>query len=147
MINSKHINYEKNYKYRLSIEFIRYFSLLHPAKNNVEAKYFRLYMGWLILHPGYCWDGATGAVDTDNFMRASAVHDAGCQMTDNGLIPYKYRKLFDQELRKMCLEDGMTRTRAWWVYRAVRKYSTDINSRGDKRKIYISPKLKNNDNG
>ncbi len=140
MENSKHINYEKNYKYRLSTGFNRYFPSLTECF--IEYVYFSLVNGWLILRPGYCWDGASGAVDTDNFMRASAIHDAGCQMTDNDLIPYKYRILFDKELRVMCLEDGMTRPRAWWVYRAVRKYSTRFNPRGDKRKIYISPKLK-----
>ncbi len=141
MKNSQYIYYEKGYKYRLAKEsFYRYFPEL--VNFRIEEKYFSLIGGWLILHPGYAWDGATKAIDTENFMRSSAVHDCGCQMTDRRMIPYKYRVLFDEELIVICDEDEMHSWRQWWVFKMVRKYSKDINPRVDQRKIYTSPKPK-----
>ncbi len=70
----------------------------------------------------YAWDGASGifTIDTKTFMRGSLVHDAFYQLIREGCLNRKYRKYVDQLLKKICLEDGMNKFRAWYVYKAVR---------------------------
>jgi len=76
----------------------------------------------LIMKKGYAWDGPSGPTwDTSNFMRGSLVHDALYQLMREGHIPGSYRELADKELHRICREDGMSRIRAWYVYRAVRR--------------------------
>ena len=78
----------------------------------------------LNIHAHYAWDGPSGPTfDTKTFMRGSLFHDALCQLIGEGLLDKKYRKYADQLLRKICLEDGMSKFRAWYVYMAVRTYS------------------------
>ena len=73
---------------------------------------------------GFRWDGASGpAIDTESFMRGSAVHDAVCQLTELGLLDWSYRKVGDKELVKITKEDGMNWLRRQWVYSAVRLWS------------------------
>jgi hypothetical protein len=90
----------------------------------VITDYFTLSNGVLFIYPRYAWDGPSGPTfDTDTFMRGSLVHDVICQMCEEGLIDKKYRKVGDELLKKICLEDGMSKFRAWYVYNAVRMYS------------------------
>lgn len=77
--------------------------------------------GDLLIKAGYAWDGASGpAIDTDNFLRPSLVHDAFYQLMREGDLPWDYRDKVDRLLQQMCIEDGMSKTRAWWVYWGVR---------------------------
>lgn len=77
--------------------------------------------GNLFIKSGYAWDGPSGPTfDTKNFIRASLVHDALYQLMREGYIPESYREHADRLLQRMCIEDGMTAIRAWWVYKAVR---------------------------
>ena len=69
--------------------------------------------GLMLLKPEYAWDGASGpAIDTKNFMRGSAAHDAGYQLLHLGLLPMRHRKQFDKMLRRICREDGMSHIRS-----------------------------------
>ena len=69
----------------------------------------------------YAWDGPSGpTIDTDNFMRGSLIHDALYQLMREGVINEKYRKTADLALRELCIQDGMSKLRAWWVYQGVR---------------------------
>lgn len=79
--------------------------------------------GVMCIKKGYAWDGPSGpAIDTYDFMRASLVHDALYQLIREGMVPRSWRKHADVMMRKMCIEDGMSRTRAWLSYRAVRTF-------------------------
>ena len=60
------------------------------------------------------------AIDTKTFMRASLVHDALCQLMRAELLPQSVREDADKVMRKICLEDGMARFRAWYAYKVVR---------------------------
>ena len=88
----------------------------------IATEYVRLTLdGWLWIGRGYAWDGASGpAVDTGSIMRGSLVHDALYAMMREGHLPQSAREAADRELRRICLEDGMSSIRAWWVYRGVR---------------------------
>jgi len=79
-------------------------------------------LGVLSIPVGYEWDGATGGIDTDNFMRGSLVHDALYDLLERGAIAKKYRKVADKMLREICIEDGMSKWRAWRSYLYVRAF-------------------------
>lgn len=89
-----------------------------------QVKYSSLTSSYILLVEGYCWDGATGAVDTETIMKASAVHDALCVARQQGLIPntFKVRVWIDKILYRICRENGMSRFRAMYVYIGVRVY-------------------------
>ena len=53
---------------------------------------------------------------------SSLVHDAMYQLMRMGEMSNIYREEADKLLRDICIEDGMWRVRAWWVYRAVRMF-------------------------
>lgn len=77
--------------------------------------------GNLIIKTGYCWDGPSGpTIDTKNFMRGSLIHDALYQLMREKVIPQDFRKKADEILREICIECGMSKIRAWWVYWGVR---------------------------
>jgi hypothetical protein len=77
--------------------------------------------GNLIIRKGYSWDGPSGpTIDTKNFMEGSLIHDALYQLMREKVLPQNERKKADEILRKVCLRDGMSKFRAWYVYKAVR---------------------------
>jgi hypothetical protein len=77
----------------------------------------------IIIKQGYCWDGPSGpTIDTKNFMRGSLVHDALYQLMREEKLARSYQKGADDALRRMCIEDGMWRIRAWWVWKGVRDF-------------------------
>ncbi len=75
----------------------------------------------ITIKEGYCWDGPSGpTIDTLNFMRGSLVHDALYQLMRMGELPSSCREKADDLLRHMCIVDGMSQFRAWYVYIFVR---------------------------
>lgn len=80
--------------------------------------------GWLTIYADYPWDGPSGpTIDTPSFMRGSLVHDALYEMLRLGLLPHDpCFHLANEELRKICIEDGMWRWRADYVFAAVEKF-------------------------
>lgn len=115
------IKYKSGYKYQLVEDYLVVAPfLLGP----VTHTFFDVNQDNVLrIKAGYAWDGPSGpTVDTLNFMRGSLVHDVGYQMMAEGLVPRQSRKAWDEWLRDICREDGMTRARAWWVYQAVRRF-------------------------
>lgn len=89
----------------------------------VNHKYFTWnYNGTITCNVGYQWDGATGGIDTDNFMRGSLWHDVGCQCVAEGLLPKSYRKAIDKMLYRILSNDGMSGFRRTYVYYMIRLY-------------------------
>ncbi len=85
--------------------------------------------GVLIIKKGYAWDGPSGpTIDTPSFMRGSLVHDCLYQFIRMGRLDMSKRDAADKLLRKLCLESGMPRWRAWYVYRAL-KWFGESNAR------------------
>jgi hypothetical protein len=77
--------------------------------------------GELTIMAGYAWDGPSGpGIDTKNFMRGSLVHDVIYQLLREKLLPEEFRENADRYIRDICLEDGMSKLRAWWVYHGLR---------------------------
>ncbi len=113
----------KGYKYELMR--VEQFDTTIRPEFNISRRYFILDTdGLLSVRGNYMWDGPSGpTVDTKSFMRGSLVHDCLYQMMREGLLDRKHRKYADQLLRQICLKDGMSKFRAWYVYRAVRIFS------------------------
>jgi len=115
------ISYKSGYKYQL-VEKYQVEISITPEKN-IQTSYIDLTTeGLLTLKNGYAWDGPSGpTIDTPNFMRGSLVHDALYQLMRSKLIEKeRWRKKADGELKRMCVEDGMSRIRSWCVHKAVR---------------------------
>jgi len=135
-----YIKYRSGYKYQLVEEYVIDISI--APENNIYTDFIELDVdGKLVIKRGYAWDGPSGpTIDTLNFMRGSLVHDALYQLMRNGLIGQKLRDKADEELKRICLEDGMTRLRAWLVHRGVRLGGGPAASPESLKEIHKAPK-------
>lgn len=109
----------KPYKYKLTRELDRQTDITGFI---VDTPFIKLNpQGLITISALYAWDGPSGpAIDTDNFMRGSLLHDAIYQLIRTNQLPKPYRLNADRLLRDVCLEDGMFKWRAAWVYLFVR---------------------------
>jgi hypothetical protein len=111
----------RHYKYTLSVDYPLQTELLPSQPIDVTAVISLDTDGMLTIMKGYAWDGPSGpSIDTPNFMRGSLVHDALYQLMREQHIPQGHREYADKLLREICIEDGMSQIRAWWVYHSVR---------------------------
>lgn len=116
------IKYKAGYKYQLAEDY------RHQLPFDVPPIYVAhefITVGAdnsITISAGYAWDGPSGPTfDTLNFMRGSLVHDALYQlMREKRLDVIKYKDLADRELQRICIEDGMSKLRAWYVYLGVK---------------------------
>lgn len=129
------IYYRDGYRYQL-VQTYRVGVAICPPEA-IEHDYLRLDPdGTLTVSRGYAWDGPSGPTfDTKNFMRGSLVHDALYQLIGEGLLPLSARAQADAELRRICLEDGMSEIRARWVYHGVRIFGNTAASSPEKAPI------------
>jgi len=115
--------YEKggSKKYRLTATYL---DLLHfGPKKIIRTDYCHFNPnGGLLIENGYEWDGPSGpAIDTDNFMDGSLVHDLLYQLMREGYLSrWKYRRKADKEMRLQTKKDDMFILRQWWTWLGVR---------------------------
>lgn len=149
------IRYRSGYKYQLAeeyslpvrVNFQQSILKAHrstddaEAREGIETEYIDLSVdGVLTVKSGYAWDGPSGPTfDTKSFMRGSLVHDALYQLMRGGYLPESCREDADQELHRICREDGMNRFRAWYVLLGVRKAAGFAASSTAEKKIYTAP--------
>ena len=123
---SAYIKYRRieGYKYQLMERYVHDTQWALPNGLETGGRWVVLSKtGRLTLKKGYAWDGPSGpTIDTKNFMRGSLVHDGLYQLIREKLLPGNKRKPADVLLWLICLEDGMSRTRADYVYHAVRVF-------------------------
>jgi len=146
------IYYRSGYKYQLAESYstsvvIRPEAGEKPSERSfhgpggIETEYIDLSAdGLLTIRAGYAWDGPSGPTrDTKSFMRGSLVHDALYQLMRNNHLPSSCREDADQELHRMCREDGMNRFRAWYVLLGVRKGAGFAAAPKAKKQIRTAP--------
>jgi len=111
-----------DWKYRVTKGFSIQTKIIPPQK--IQTSFSTLTMkGRLYIHKGFCWDGASGAIDTKNIMKASCLHDALCNWMVAGLLSFdEYWEPADHLLRRVALDKGMSKGRARVVYTAVKEY-------------------------
>lgn len=140
----RQIRYRAGYKYQLartySVDTGRGLSGSEPVGNDFVALQPD---GTLVVSKGYAWDGPSGPTfDTPSFMRGSLVHDALYQLIREGHLPESpARELADGLLRQLCLEDGMGRLRAWWVWKAVRRFAGPAADPSHRKPVLSAPDL------
>ena len=115
------IKYKSGYKYQLVEEYTCQVNIF-PEHDIITDYILLAKTGILTIKKGYAWDGPSGPTfDTKTFMRGSLVHDALYQLLREMHLPKHYRANADQILHIICIEDGMNRLRAWYVYKGVEK--------------------------
>ena len=76
------------------------------------------------LEVDYAWNGSDFVTDTDECMRASALHDLWCQAMEEDI--YKDNKKNwrrgAKEYRDNCIRDSMPKLEAWLRYAGIRIY-------------------------
>lgn len=132
------IYYKKGYKYQLVAYYECHIGIIPTIP--IDMDWVKLdETGLLRIKKYYAWDGPSGpSVDTKNFMRGSLLHDALYQLIKEGLLSPECRSEADNILRKICIEDGMSSFRAWYVYTAVRAFGK-IYSDNNKEPILVAP--------
>ena len=114
------IAYRSGYEYQLAEDYSVQLDFAPPKSIKTDFIKFNK-IGVLTLLAGYAWDGPSGpSIATANFMRGSLVHDALYQLMRERKLPQSRREDADRALQRICIEDGMSRIRAWWVYTGVR---------------------------
>ena len=74
------------------------------VKTNVAGHYYldkRFHLtnyGFFIIHAPFTWDGATRARDTKSILEASCIHDAFCNLINEGALPVTLQPLVDKGL-------------------------------------------------
>ena len=117
------ILFSEGWKYRLEAQYEDVIPL-RPPKDIKTDFVALLHNGYFVIRKGYSWDGPSGpAIDTANFMRGSMAHDALYSLMRSGHLARSFKDQADVLLRVMCIEDGMSAVRAWWVYAAVKTFA------------------------
>ncbi|MHC1697775.1 MAG: hypothetical protein AB9919_06905 [Geobacteraceae bacterium] len=129
----------EKYKYQLLGDYSSQ-TVIRPPQA-IETEYISLTrQGLLTIRKGYAWNGANKpAINNKTIRRGSLVHDALYQLIGCGLLAIEHRITADQLLRIVCLEDGMIRIRAWWVYQAVRLGGASCAKEPDEPEIEYAP--------
>jgi len=83
--------------------------------------------GLLTIKPGFLWGASFLTIDTPSSREASCVHDGLFYLSDKGLFKGKdsegIRKISDDLLYKICIENGMYSWRAKTWHTVLRKFS------------------------
>lgn len=110
----------RKYKYTLFTDYV--YDTGIKIKNHHKSDYLEFTPeGELTIREGYCWDGPSGPTfDTKTFMQGALVHDALYQLMREEVLPQSCRLRADELLRDICIEDGMSKFRAGYVFRTVR---------------------------
>lgn len=135
------MKYRAGYKYQLfDDEVCR--TRIHPGENIVTPFIELNVNGKLKAKAGYAWDGPSGPTcDSPSAMRGSLFHDCLYQLMREKHIPTNgNRKLADEVLRDLMREDGMSRFRSGYWYKAVQLFAKRSSSVG--RPILVAPRPK-----
>jgi len=132
------IKYRKGYKYQLAENYTIRLTIFD---HDIQSDFINLdKQGILQIKKGYAWDGPSGpTIDTKTFMRGSLVHDVLYQLIREGKLDSLYRKYADYMIREICLEDGMCRLRAWYVYVGLRRYANFAAKSKNRKKVISTP--------
>jgi hypothetical protein len=124
------IRYRSGYRFQLVNDYRVQTSILPGF--DVETEFVELNCaGILTIRHGYAWDGPSDPIIwfmpkfirkylLRKFMRGSLVHDAlAGLMRDYYIGRFAWFTAINRELKKICIEDGMWRVRAWAIFVGV----------------------------
>ena len=156
MLRSDRLEWTKGYKYRTHRTYW-IFTNIRPFEEIQIGRITLTVEGLLIIDRGYSSDGPSGpTIDTNNFMPGGIVHDAlyeilrcpskpldrKCDIERDGVIIHaathdQAREESDKMLHDIVIDDGMSKFRANYVYKAVR--FGGVESAEKPRKVYQAP--------
>lgn len=138
LVESPKVYYKKGYAYQLTRNLVVETGIKGFL---LETPYVTLFKsGLMVLHRGYAWDGASSFPDFDWIIRGSCAHDGGYQLIRLGLLPMKYRAVFDTLLGKHCAQDGAIKFVAAGVRIAVERFGARAVAPGSGNPELCSPK-------
>lgn len=147
--------YQDGYKYRLESEAVFHLSIWYnrPADDwTIDAGLCRVEFGSdetrLIIHRGFCWDGATGTVDTKEIMVPALIHDAlyACLrhaheiLLDNVDVLDDLRHYADLVFLEKCIDYGVPKWQAGLFHAAVALFGHKAASKPREFKFLEIPK-------
>lgn len=109
-------------KCKFSVKETFYIDTIVKGFEVEEYFYYLTKDGRLMINRGYPWDGASGAFDTENIIKASCIHDIFCEMINAEQLPQWVQALADEEFRRIELAEGMGTFRRVYTYLAVRVF-------------------------
>ena len=116
------MKYKKGYKYQLTEVYERQTNVC-PFWPIITSFIVLTTKGFLRIRKYYSWDGASGpAIDSENVMEASLVHDCFYQLMRQRNLSYSHRKEVDKLFYDICRESGVNWFRAKYMYLAVRLF-------------------------
>ena len=93
---------------------------IHDREGGISIDIF----GVLTITAGQYWDGASGPTrDSKKSKRGSLTHDMLYRLMRQGKLPQFCRGAADGIFYRLLREDGMWRIRAWFWYRAVKRFA------------------------
>lgn len=108
---TNYIDYQEGYKYWLRSGFKMETNI--KIDEPIISEFFALESdGTLSIFPGYAWDGSTKVADTKSTQIASVVHDALCQMVQEGMLDKKWKEEINRIYYNLSKKGGMSRFRA-----------------------------------
>ncbi len=114
------IYYRGGYRYQLAETYVVQTNL--RPKKDIKTHFILLTTGGeLTIIGDYAWDGPSGAIHTDNFIKPSCAHDACYQLMRMELLPTTMREEIDDLMMDLLRENKMSKLRMWWVRKGVRK--------------------------
>lgn len=118
----KEMKFKQNYKFVLIEDYFIKTQICHKHEISIDGFINLSTDGSLKIYAGYAWDGASGAIDNKTIIRASLIHDALYQLIREHKLDNAMRKQADEILYNACIDDGMSKFRAKYVYLAVRLF-------------------------
>jgi hypothetical protein len=117
------LSYKKiDYKYQLIQD---YFFKLPFTAPDVSLEDCGVKDNNLYADAGFGYDGASGlTVDSENSMEGALVHDIGYRLLRAGLLPSKFKGLFDRLFKIVLKRNGMGYLRRTIWFNAVKRFAS-----------------------
>jgi len=114
--------YGAGYKYQLKDE-VRHRLWLDMGLDTKGNQFVCIEGGYLIIKPGYAWDGPSGPViDRGSTMYPSLIHDALYQLIREGHMHIRYRDRCDKEFALLCKNRGVWSIWTRGYYRTLKAF-------------------------
>jgi hypothetical protein len=116
------VKYKEGYKFQ-TVGDTTLFIGITPPKSLLFQWAILSNNGWLTIIHDYAWNGMSGIpLNIKSTMRGVVVHDVTYQMIRLGFLDIAWKDKADQNLRDMCIEDGLPKFMAATIYKAVQKF-------------------------
>ena len=133
------IKYRAGYKYQL-LDAYTCSTRIFPGRDITTPWVGLNTAGMITLRKGYASDGPSGpTIDTKSAMRGSFIHDAGYALIRAGLMPQSSRKQWDELYERICIEDGMSKIRAWVHFKALRAFGWKASDPESESQVLTAP--------